>query len=226
MHRTTRLGRVTLAAVACVTLASCAQPRATDYDLLIRNASVVDGTGASAYRANVFVKGDTIAAIDTQMRADATAARVIDAAGRTLAPGFIDIHAHGDPIEESFENLLAMGVTTVVLGQDGFSVQLEAAPAEQPFVEWAAAAGGGRRAGQRRSALGTQLDPASRADSRFGTSSGSRANRADASRAACGPASGHIRHVDRAGVRARLSIRNRRRFLRLRVKWVRRTVSS
>jgi N-acyl-D-amino-acid deacylase len=140
MHRTTRLGRVTLAAVACVILASCAQPRATDYDLLIRNASVVDGTGTSAYRANVLVKGDAIAAIDTQMRADATAARVIDAAGRTLAPGFIDIHAHGDPIEESFENLLAMGVTTVVLGQDGFSVQLEAAPAEQPFVEWAAAA--------------------------------------------------------------------------------------
>jgi len=60
MHPT-RLGPITLAAVACVTLASCVQPRAADYDLLIRNASVVDGTGASAYRANVLVKGDTIA---------------------------------------------------------------------------------------------------------------------------------------------------------------------
>ena len=140
MHRTTRLGRVTLAAVTCVILASCAQPRATDYDLLIRNASVVDGTGASAYRANVLVKGDTIAAIDTQMRADATAARVIDANGRTLAPGFIDLHTHGDPIEKSFENFLAMGVTTVVVGQDGDSVGLEAAPAEVPFAQWAAAA--------------------------------------------------------------------------------------
>src|SRR4030095_9470134 len=108
--QTTRLGRITLAAVACITLASCAQPRATGYDLLIRNASVVDGTGASAYRANVLVKGDTIAVIDTQ-RSDVTAARVIDADGRMLAPGFIDMHTHGDPIEQSFENFLAMGVT-------------------------------------------------------------------------------------------------------------------
>ena len=66
MHRT----RKTLAAVVCRFLASCAQPRATEprYDLLIRNASVVDGTGAPAYRANVLVKGDTIAAIDTAAR--------------------------------------------------------------------------------------------------------------------------------------------------------------
>ena len=55
----------------------------------------------------------------------------IDANGRTLAPGFIDLHTHGDPIEKSFENFLAMGVTTVVLGQDGYSVGLEAAPAER-----------------------------------------------------------------------------------------------
>ena len=136
----TRLGRTTLAAVACITLASCAQPRATDYDLLIRNASVVDGTGASAYRANVLVKGDTIVAIDTRMSADATAARVIDAGGRTLAPGFIDMHTHGDPIRQSFENFLAMGVTTVVLGQDGESVGLDSVPNEVPFAQWASAA--------------------------------------------------------------------------------------
>jgi len=138
--QTTRFGRITLAAVACITLASCAQPRATSYDLLIRNASVVDGTGAAAYRANVLVKGDTIVAIDTRMSADATAARVIDANGRTLAPGFIDMHTHGDPIRQSFENFLAMGVTTVVLGQDGDSVGLESAPAEVPFAQWASAA--------------------------------------------------------------------------------------
>jgi N-acyl-D-amino-acid deacylase len=131
-----------LAAVACVLLASCAQQRATEsrYDLLIRNASVVDGTGAAAYRANVLVKGDTIAAIDKQLSTNASAARVIDADGRTLAPGFIDMHGHGDPLEKSFENFLAMGVTTVVLGQDGDSVQLQSASAEQPFAEWAAAA--------------------------------------------------------------------------------------
>ncbi|HKS56926.1 MAG TPA: amidohydrolase family protein [Steroidobacteraceae bacterium] len=134
MHRTTRLGRVTLAAIACVALISWSQLRAADYDLLIRNASVVDGTGAPAYRANVLVKGDNIAVIDRQMRPDATAARVIDAGGRTLAPGFIDMHSHGDPLEQSFENFLAMGVTTVVLGQDGDSAD------ERPFAQWASAA--------------------------------------------------------------------------------------
>jgi N-acyl-D-amino-acid deacylase len=134
MHPT-KLRRITLAA-ACLALASCAQPRAADYDLLIRNAAVVDGTGASAYRANVLIKGDTIAAIDTQLR-DATAARVIDAGGRTLAPGFIDMHTHGDPIKQSFESFLAMGVTTVVLGQDGSSVELQSESAEVPFAQWA-----------------------------------------------------------------------------------------
>jgi N-acyl-D-amino-acid deacylase len=140
MHRTISLGRAILAAAASLTLASCALPRASDYDLLIRNASVVDGTGSSAYRANVLVKGDTIVAIDAQPRTDATAVRVIDANGRTLAPGFIDLHAHGDPIEDSFENFLAMGVTTVVTGQDGFSVGLASSPAEVPFAQWASAA--------------------------------------------------------------------------------------
>lgn len=141
MQPAKRLDRTTIA-VACVLLASCAQIRTTEprYDLLIRDASVVDGTGAAAYRANVFVNGDTIAAIDSQGTSDASAARTIDADGRTLAPGFIDMHGHGAPLEQSFENFLAMGVTTVVLGQDGDSVQLKAASAEQPFSQWAAAA--------------------------------------------------------------------------------------
>src|SRR5687768_4920600 len=139
MHLTTRLGRTALAAVACIILASCAQPRTGNYDLLIRGASVVDGTGSSAYRANVLIKGDTIAVIDTQTR-DVSAASVIDANGRTLAPGFIDLHTHGNPIGKSFENFLAMGVTTVVVGQDGSSIALEGAPAEVPFAQWASAA--------------------------------------------------------------------------------------
>jgi len=137
--QTIKFARRTVAALAWITLASCVQPRATDYDLLIRNASVVDGTGLPAYRANVLVKGDAIAAIDPQLR-DITAAREIDAGGRTLAPGFIDMHSHGDPLAQSFENFLAMGVTTVVLGQDGSSVGLASAPTEVPFAQWASAA--------------------------------------------------------------------------------------
>src|SRR5690606_6701247 len=82
----------------------------------------------------------TIVAIDTTNRLELTADRTIDAAGRTLAPGFIDMHAHGDPVRQSFESFLAMGVTTVVLGQDGRSVRLPDGPDEQPFAQWASAA--------------------------------------------------------------------------------------
>src|SRR5688572_4967306 len=138
-----------LTVLASGLLASCAQsgsrqrPAASakpQYDLLISNASVVDGTGAPAYRASVLIDGDTIAAIDRSGSAGASATRVIDAGGRTLAPGFIDMHGHGDPIEKSYENFLAMGVTTVVLGQDGGSVQLAESESVHPFSQWAAAA--------------------------------------------------------------------------------------
>ncbi len=55
----------------------------------------------------------------------------IDAAGRVVAPGFIDLHSHGDPLETAeFENFLAMGVTTIALGQDGSS------PDVQPLSGW------------------------------------------------------------------------------------------
>ena len=48
--------------------------------------------------------------------------RIINAKGKVITPGFIDTHAHGDPFEtSSFENFLAMGVTTICLGQDGNS---------------------------------------------------------------------------------------------------------
>ena len=202
MHRTTRLGRITLAAVACVALASCAQPRATDYDLLIRNASVVDGTGASAYRANVLVKGDTIAAIDTQMRADATAARVIDAE-RPHAGAGLHRHARARRPDRAVVREFP---------RDGGHDRRARAGRRQRRARGSAgraavcAVGrcrrGGRRAGQRRSALGSRLDPASRADSRFRAPFECRANRPDASGAACGPAGGYLRHVHRAGVRA------------------------
>lgn len=139
--------RALLAFLTSALLAACTQSGApgdvsteAQYDLVIRNASVVDGTGAPAYRASILVKGDTIVAIDTSNRTGLTATRVIDAAGRTLAPGFIDMHSHGDPLNQSFETFLAMGVTTVVLGQDGRSVRLADAKDEHPFAQWASAA--------------------------------------------------------------------------------------
>jgi len=64
------------------------------YDLLIRGGRVVDGTGVAARVADVGVTGDRIAAVGDLV--SASAARVINAAGCVVAPGFIDAHAHSD----------------------------------------------------------------------------------------------------------------------------------
>lgn len=92
------------------------------FDLLIRHARVVDGTGGAWYRGDVGVRDGRIAAIG---KLDgARAARVIDADDRVLAPGFIDVHTHVEgnlPARPDAENLVADGVTTVVTGNCGGS---------------------------------------------------------------------------------------------------------
>ncbi len=65
---------------------------AADYDVLIRNARIVDGSGNPWQRADLAVKDGRIAALGRIP--DATAARTIDAHERILAPGFIDVHTH------------------------------------------------------------------------------------------------------------------------------------
>ena len=96
------------------------------YEVLIAGGNVVDGTGAPARRADVLVRGGKIAyvgAVDPDTL-DAGIRETFDATGLVVAPGFIDAHAHGDPTDPEtnrFENFLAQGVTTIVLGQDGGS---------------------------------------------------------------------------------------------------------
>jgi len=63
-------------------------------DTLIRNGSVVDGTGTPAFLADVAIRGDRIVAVGHLP--NAAAARVIDAAGKIVCPGFIDAHSHTD----------------------------------------------------------------------------------------------------------------------------------
>lgn len=101
------------------------QPRqGARFDLLIRNARVFDGSGNPWFHADVGVKDGRIAEVGDL--AAAAAARTIDAAGRFLAPGFIDLHSHsdrrlGDEALKANVNMVAQGITLSVVNQDGRS---------------------------------------------------------------------------------------------------------
>src|SRR5213079_2545511 len=91
--------------------------------LLLRGGTVIDGTGASRFGADVRIEGDRIAAIGASLPADGAA--VIAAGGRIVAPGFIDVHTHDDQIVLSAPQMLpkvSQGVTTVVVGNCGISL--------------------------------------------------------------------------------------------------------
>jgi N-acyl-D-amino-acid deacylase len=93
-----------------------------DYDVLVRDARVIDGAGNPWIRASIAVKDGRIAAVGPL--SGATATRVIDAAGRIAAPGFIDAHVHVEGnIERNprADNFLLDGVTSVVTGNCGSS---------------------------------------------------------------------------------------------------------
>jgi N-acyl-D-amino-acid deacylase len=95
--------------------------QAPRYDLLIVNGVVVDGSGAPGRRADVAVKDGRIVAIGSVARRDAGA--TIDAGGKVVAPGFIDVHTHADDIWDNprAENFVRMGVTSIVAGNCGGS---------------------------------------------------------------------------------------------------------
>lgn len=111
------LGRLTLllaSALLCAPL--CA---AGHYDLLIVNGTVYDGSGAAGVRADVAVRGDRIVRIGELTGAKAV--RTIDARGLAVAPGFIDLHAHLEPLHRlpAAESAVRQGVTTALGGPDG-----------------------------------------------------------------------------------------------------------
>ncbi len=92
------------------------------YDVLITNARIVDGTGNPSFYGSIAIRGDSIAAIGNLPAA--TAATVIDARGLVVAPGFIDLHSHGRRgIHQvpTAENYLREGVTSIIEGPDGSS---------------------------------------------------------------------------------------------------------
>ncbi|CAN5315335.1 D-aminoacylase [soil metagenome] len=92
------------------------------HDCLFRDARVVDGSGRPAARADVAVESGRIAAVGDV--AAASARRVVDVGGRTLAPGFIDLHTHSDftlPRFPRAQSMVRQGVTTQLVGNCGFS---------------------------------------------------------------------------------------------------------
>jgi N-acyl-D-amino-acid deacylase len=92
-----------------------------DYDILITNGRVLDGSGNPWFAADIAISADRIVAVG---RLDgATATRVVDAAGLIVAPGFIDVHSHaaeglGGTLHTAVP-LLAQGITTVLINPDG-----------------------------------------------------------------------------------------------------------
>jgi N-acyl-D-amino-acid deacylase len=91
-----------------------------DYDVLIRNGRVVDGTGNPWFYADVAVEKDRIVAVGKGLAG--TSRREIDAKGLVVAPGFIDMHSHSDFLlleDGNAESKVRQGVTTEVLGEGG-----------------------------------------------------------------------------------------------------------
>jgi N-acyl-D-amino-acid deacylase len=94
-------------------------------DLLLENARIVDGTGAPWFRGSVAVEGDRIAAVSREASPDSSADTVIDAEDRVVCPGFVDTHSHSDMelfADPTLAPKLRQGITTEILGQDGFSM--------------------------------------------------------------------------------------------------------
>ena len=111
---------------ASVAAAACAQglrlPGRRPYDLVIRGGTVFDGTGADGVVADVAIRGDRIVAIGPAILGGGR--DEYDAHGMAVAPGFVDIHSHGDEslfADPRAESVIRQGITTIVVGQDGSS---------------------------------------------------------------------------------------------------------
>lgn len=102
-------------------------------DWLFKNVTVIDGSGGPQYRADVAVSGDKIVEIAPAIAAQAE--QVIDAAGRVLAPGFIDVHTHDDINVIRMPDYLpkiSQGITTVIVGNCGISAATATIQSEVP----------------------------------------------------------------------------------------------
>lgn len=109
-----------LTSLALFVLSSGALAQAPAYDLVIRNGMIADGTGNPVFRGDLAVKGDRIVRVGY---VSGKGREEVDAKGKVVAPGFIDVHTHSESIATipKAENYLRMGVTSIVTGNCGSS---------------------------------------------------------------------------------------------------------
>lgn len=96
--------------------------QARRYDLIVRGGTVFDGTGAAGRVLDIGIRAGRIVAV--ARRLGGSAADELDVTGLAVAPGFIDVHSHGDgnlTADPRAESVIRQGVTTIVVGQDGSS---------------------------------------------------------------------------------------------------------
>ena len=132
------MSKFLLAVALAAMLAGVGGAGAQTYDLIMRNARVVDGTGSPWYRADIAIRGDTIARIAPSIAEPAT--RVIDVGDLVAAPGFVDLHTHsGRNIFQvpTGDNYIRQGVTTIMEGADGAGSAIAGAPPVpiKPFLD-------------------------------------------------------------------------------------------
>ena len=107
---------------------------APSYDVVITNAQIVDGSGGAPRKGSIAISGGKIAAVG---EVSGTGTQTIDARGRTVAPGFIDMHSHSDmPLitDGNGQSKIRQGVTTEVIGESGSIAPRK--PPVQPRGEW------------------------------------------------------------------------------------------
>ena len=98
------------------------QKNGKEFSILIQNGNILNGLDTLAVQSDVLLQNDQIVYIGKVDTTQIQLEKIINAKGKYVSPGFIDAHAHGDPLTKpQFNNFLAMGVTTICLGQDGSS---------------------------------------------------------------------------------------------------------
>jgi N-acyl-D-aspartate/D-glutamate deacylase len=125
---------IAIAAAAC----SSTPPAATapSFDTLITNAQIVDGSGGAAVKGTIAIKGGKIAGVGNVV---GTATHTIDAKGRTVAPGFIDLHSHSDMTlitDGNGQSKIRQGVTTEVIGESGSVAPRKTASDTAPWTDF------------------------------------------------------------------------------------------